>query len=93
MGAARDSLEIRVLRTLEELLKDRPASARQVDTSEVLERMRLEEEHRDELAGCMAELLEKGDVRGKPLRGDSQAHHLPLGRRYLDSTVSTGTNA
>jgi hypothetical protein len=34
--------------------------------------MRLEEEHRDELAGCMAELLEKGDVRGKPLRGDNK---------------------
>ena len=70
--APRDSLEVRVLRTIEELLKDRPTDARTVDTDTVLERMRLKPEDRDDLARCMGELLDQGDIRGKQLRGDNK---------------------
>ena len=72
MGAAQSSLRVRVLRTLEELLKDRPADTRPVDTDTVRERMRLSAEDRDDLARCMSELLDAGDVRGKELRGDNK---------------------
>jgi hypothetical protein len=70
--ATRDSLEVRVLRTIEELLKDRPAGARPIDVNMVLERMRLKAEDRDDLAGCMRELLDRGDIRGKQLPGDNK---------------------
>jgi hypothetical protein len=82
MGAAKDSLRVRVLRTLEEMLKDRPADARSVDTDMVLMRMRLSADDRDDLARCMSELLDAGDVRGKQLRGDNKA---------LDVTVTAIT--
>jgi hypothetical protein len=72
MGAAQSSLKVRVLRTLEELLKDRPANTRPVDMDTVRERMRLSAEDRDDLARCMSELLDAGDVRGKELRGDNK---------------------
>ena len=72
MEAEPDSLRVRVLRTLEELLKDRPADARSVDTDTVLVRIRLRAADRDELARCMSELLDSGDVRGRQLRGNNQ---------------------
>ncbi len=67
-----ESLELQVLTALEELLKDRPPSAHPVDTNIVLAWMRQEAEHFDELAQCMSDLWEKGDIliRGaKPLTG------------------------
>jgi hypothetical protein len=72
MATPRDSLKVRVMRTLEELLKDRPPDARPVDTDLVLDRMRLGAEDRDHLASLMGELLDAGDVRGKPMRGDNK---------------------
>jgi hypothetical protein len=63
---------VRVMRTLEELLKDRPPDARPVDTDLVLDRMRLGAEDRDHLARLMGELLDTGDVRGKQMRGDNK---------------------
>ena len=74
---------MRVLRAIEELLKDRPPEARQVDTNIVLQRMRLEgEKAKDEVAQTMSELLDEGCVRGKELRGDNKA---------LDVTVTALT--
>jgi hypothetical protein len=70
--ATRDSLEVRVLRALEELLKDRPSDAHPVDTDVVLGWMRLKPEDRDDLARCTGELLDQGDIRGKQLRGDNK---------------------
>ena len=68
-----DSLEVRVLRTIEELLKDRPAGARSVDVNMVLERMRLKPEDRDDLASCMRDLWQKGHVDAPtPLTGDNK---------------------
>ena len=80
---APDSLELRVLRTIEELLNDRPADARPVDTDMVLELMRLAPEDKDDLARCMSELLDAGRVRGRQLRGDNKA---------LDVTVTAITD-
>jgi hypothetical protein len=69
----RDSLEVRALRTIEELLKDRPAGARPVDVNMVLERMRLRPQDRDDLANCMRDLWAKGDVDApSPLTGDNK---------------------
>jgi hypothetical protein len=78
--SAADSLEIRVLRTLEELLKNGSAGAHRADTSMVLKRMRLGEEHRDELAECMNELIDLGDIQGKPLRGDNKVMDVEVSR-------------
>ena len=83
MGAEQDSLRVRVMRTLEELLKDRPADARPVDTDMVLARMRLRAEDRDDLARSMSELLDAGDLRGKQLRGDN---------KVMDVTVTAITD-
>ena len=71
MSAVADSLEARVMRTLEEVVKERSPGGRHVDTSMVLERMRLGE-RRDELAACLAELIDKGDIDGKKLLGDDK---------------------
>ncbi len=43
----------------------------------VLKRMRLGEEHRDELAECMNELI---DLQGKPLRGDNKVMDVEVSR-------------
>jgi hypothetical protein len=75
-----DSLEARVMRALEELIKERSPGARQVDTSMVLGRMRLGEENRDELAACIAELIDKGDIDGKKLRGDNKVMDVVVTR-------------
>ncbi|MDQ6879973.1 MAG: hypothetical protein M3082_20205 [Candidatus Dormibacteraeota bacterium] len=72
MATPRDSLKLRIMRTLEELLKDRAPDARPVDTDLVLDRMRLSAEDRDHLARLMGELLDAGDVRGKQMRGDNK---------------------
>jgi hypothetical protein len=86
----RDSLEVRALRTIEELLKDRPPDARPVDTDVVLGWMRLKVEDRDDLASCMGELLDQGDIRGKQLRGDNKVMDVTVtaiseqGLRRLD---------
>jgi len=82
-SSMRESLELRVLRTIEELLKDRPLDARPVDTDVVLERMRLKPEDRDDLARCMGDLLDRGDIRGKQLRGDN---------KVMDVTVTAITD-
>ena len=60
------------MRTLEELLKDRPPDARSVDTDLVLDRMRLGGEDRDHLARLMGEMLDAGYVRGQQMRGDNK---------------------
>ena len=82
MANPRDSLKVRVLTAIEELLQERPADDHRADTKMVLERMRLEEEARDELNLCMSELLADGYVRGKELRGDN---------KVLDVTVTAIT--
>ena len=73
MGPASDSLKVRVLRVIEELLKDRAPDRRHVDTNMVLDRMQWGAWAKDEVAQSMSELLENGDVRGKELRGDNKA--------------------
>jgi hypothetical protein len=79
-----DTLPVRVLRAIEELLKDRPPNDRYVDTNMVLQRMRLGSEAMDEVAQTMSDLWEDGYVRGpKPLTGDS---------KVLDVTVTTITD-
>jgi len=83
MSNPQDSLQVRVLRAIEELLKDRPPDARQVDTNMVLQLMRLEgEKAEDEIAQTMSELLDEGYIRGTQLRGDNKA---------LDVTVTAIT--
>jgi hypothetical protein len=73
MGDVLDPLDLRVLRVIEELLKDRPPGQRSVDAGMVLQRMREPAEAKLEVAEAMSQLLEKGDVRSpKPLRGDNQ---------------------
>jgi hypothetical protein len=76
--SAREPLDMRVLRVIEELLKDRPPGARPVDTALVLQRMRERAEAEPEVAEAMGQLLAKGDIEGKPLRGDN---------RVMDVTV------
>jgi len=74
---------MRVLRAIEELLKDRRPDQRQVDTALVCQRMHVEgEQARDEVAEAMSELLDDGCVVGKSLRGDNKA---------LDVTVTAIT--
>lgn len=74
MSPVQDSLELRVLRVIEELLKDRPPDARQVFTNMVCLRMRIEDEKAiDEVAQAMSDLLADGYVRGKESRGDNKA--------------------
>ena len=83
MANLQDSLQVRVLRAIEELLKERPPDDHRADTNMVLQRMRLEESARDELNLCMSELLADGYLRGKELRGDNKA---------LDVTVTAITD-
>jgi|SRR5919201_5122879 hypothetical protein len=74
MSPVQESLELRVLRVIEELLKDRPPDARQVFTNMVCLRMRVEAEKAiDEVAQAMSDLLADGYVRGKESRGDNKA--------------------
>lgn len=74
MSRVQDSLELRVLRVIEELLKDRPPDARRVFTNMVCLRMRVEDEKAiDEVAQAMSDLLADSYVRGKELRGDNKA--------------------
>ena len=74
---------MRVLRAIEELLKDRRPDQRQVDTALVCQRMQVEgEQGPDEVAQAMNQLLDDGYVVGKPLRGDNKA---------LDVTVTAIT--
>jgi hypothetical protein len=74
MSDARDSLQTRVLMTIEELLKDRAPGARHVDTNMVCLRMRVEgEKGHDEVAEAMSDLLADGYVKGKANRGDNKA--------------------
>jgi hypothetical protein len=83
MANPQDSLQVRVLRAIEELLNERPPDDHYADTNMVLQWMRLEEEARDELNLCMSELLADGYVRGKELRG---------GNKALDVTVTAITD-
>jgi len=83
MALPRDNLKKRVMRTLEELLKDRSPDARPVDTDLVLDRMRLTPDDHDELARVMGELVDAGDVRGKQMRGDN---------KVMDVTVTAITD-
>lgn len=81
--AADESLQVRVLRVIEEVLKDRHPDQRPVDTGLVLQRMRLGPEAEAEVAEAMSQLVDDGYVRGpRPLRGDNQA---------LDVTVTAIT--
>ena len=74
MSPVQDSLEVRVLRIIEELLKDRPPDAHQVFTNMVCLRMGVEDENaKDEVAQAMSDLLADGYVRGKESRGDNKA--------------------
>jgi len=68
------------MRTLEELLIERSPGGRHVDTSMVLDRMRLGDEHRDEMAACMAELIDQGDIDGKKLPGDNKIMDVTVTR-------------
>ncbi len=71
---ARDSLQVKVLRYIEELLKDRAPNARQVDTIMVCLHMRVEDpKAKDEVAEAMSDLLADGYIRGKENRGDNKA--------------------
>jgi hypothetical protein len=71
---ARDSIQVKVLRYIEELVKDRAPDARQVDTDMVCLRMRQEgQKARDEVAEAMSDLLAGGYVEGKEMRGDNKA--------------------
>jgi hypothetical protein len=71
---AHDSIQVKVLRYIEELLKGRALSARPVDTILVCLNMGLEDpKAKDEVAQAMSELLAEGYILGKELRGDSQA--------------------
>jgi len=77
------SLQMRVLRAVEELLDDQGPDNRHVDTNMVCHRIQVEgEQARDEVAQAMSDLLEEGDVSGKQLRGDNKA---------LDVTVTAIT--
>ena len=78
-----DSLKVRVMRTIEELLKDRSSDARPVDTDLVLDRMRLTPDDRDDLARVMAELVDARDLHSKVLRGDN---------KVMDVTVTAVTD-
>jgi hypothetical protein len=78
---ARDSIQVEVLRYIEELLKDRAPDARQVDTGAVCLRMRVEgEKAHDEVAEAMSDLLADGYVEGKELRGDNKALDVTVTR-------------
>jgi hypothetical protein len=72
MAAVQEPLDLRVLRVIEELLKDRAPGGRTVDAGAVLQRMRLGPEAKPEVAEAMGHLLDQGDVRGKALTGDNQ---------------------
>ena len=61
MSPVQDSLEVRVLRIIEELLKDWPPDARHVFTNMVCLRMRVgDEKAKDEVAQAMSDLLADG---------------------------------
>ena len=56
MSPVQESLELRVLRIIEELLKDRPLDARHLFTNMVCLRMRVEDEKaKDEVAQAMSD--------------------------------------
>ncbi len=78
---ARDSLQIEVLRYIEELLKDRPPDARAVDTDVICVHMRVEgEQAYDEVAEAMSDLLVGGYVEGKEMRGNNKAMDVTVKR-------------
>lgn len=78
---ARDSIQVKVLMHIEELLKDRAPDARQVDTDMVCLRMRVEgEKAHDEVAEAMSDLLAGGYVEGKESRGDNKAMDVTVKR-------------
>lgn len=73
MSDVQESLELRVLRVIEELLKIRLPSDRYVDANMVLERMHLGQQAKDEVAQTMADLWKKGDIEAPdPLTGDGK---------------------
>jgi hypothetical protein len=72
-GPADESLQKRVLRVIDELLKDRAPGVRSVDAGAVLQRMREPADAKPEVAEAMGQLVAKGDIEGKVLRGDNQA--------------------
>ena len=75
MSAVEESLEIRVLRVIEELMKLRLPGGRPVDANMVLERMHLGQEAKDEVAQAMSDLWEKRDLElatPRPLTGDGK---------------------
>ena len=73
MANALAPLDLRVLRVIEELLKDWAPGQRPVDTALVLERMRLGADAEAEVAEAMSGLLANGDIDGKEMRGDNRA--------------------
>jgi hypothetical protein len=79
-----DSLGLRVLITIEELLRERHPDQPPVDTARVLQRMRLDPDSRDDVASAMSQLLDDGCVHGKELRGDV---------KVMDVTVTAITEA
>ena len=84
MSQVHESLELQVLRIIEELLKDRASGARPVDTIMVCVRMRVEDpKAKDEIAEAMGDLFKRGDAEGPPpLTGDN---------KVLDVTVKAIT--
>jgi hypothetical protein len=78
MGGVQEPLDLRVLRVIEELLKDRPPGARSVDAGAVLHRMREPALAKFEVAEAMSQLLAKGDIEGKELRGDNRAQDVDV---------------
>ncbi|MDQ6880220.1 MAG: hypothetical protein M3082_21455 [Candidatus Dormibacteraeota bacterium] len=78
MSDALDCLDLRVLRHIEELLKDRPPGSRPVDAGMVLQRMREPALAKPEVAEAMSQLLAKGDIRAKELRGDNRAQDVDV---------------
>jgi hypothetical protein len=76
---ARDSIQVKVLRYIEELLKDRAPDARPVDTIIVCLNMRVEDpKAKDEVAQAMSDLLADGYIRGKELRGGNKAEDVTV---------------
>jgi len=75
MSQVHESLELRVLRVIEELLKIRLPGDRPVNANMVLKRMQLGEEAKHEVAQTMSDLWKNGDVElatPTPLTGDGK---------------------
>jgi hypothetical protein len=78
MARPLDPLDLRVLRIIEELLQGRHPNDRPVDTGMVRERMRQPAEAEPEIAEAMGQLLARGDIEGKALRGDNRVQDVTV---------------